>query len=128
MNKKGFTIIELILSTAIIALLVALIMVKITDIKMKNRDTRRMMDIQEISNALNLYQNINNRYPQGDINEMIVALENLDIIPKVPKDPLNSGNYVYTYNSANGSTYTLGFWLETNTIQGYPQGSNSKGP
>jgi len=126
--KKGFTLIELLVVVAIIGLLVAIILVSIGNIKAKNRDARRVADMKQISNALNLYNNAHNLYPPvGDINDMTTALINDGSISGVPKDPLNSGSYVYTYNS-NGINYTLGFCLETNTIQGYSQGCHTIAP
>lgn len=113
---------------AIIGLLAAIILVSIGNAKQRNRDTRRMADIKQISNALNLYNNNHNQYPAGDINAMTTALINDGSISGVPKDPLNSGSYVYTYNSVNGTIYTLGFCLETNTIQGYSQGCHTITP
>lgn len=123
--KKGFTIIELLVVIAIIGLVAAIVLVSIGNVKAKNRDARRMADMKQIATALNLYNNTNNRYPIGDINAMTTALVNNGSIPSVPKDPLNSGLYVFTYTSADGLTFTLGFYLETNTIQGYSQGPNT---
>ncbi len=127
-NNTGFTLLELLISITIMGLFLALVAIKISDIKMKNRDAKRMMNVQEISNALNLYQNITNKYPVGNIGDMTAVLENAETIPKVPNDLLNSDSYIYTYNSANGSTYTFSFCLETNSIQGYSQGCHNKSP
>jgi prepilin-type N-terminal cleavage/methylation domain-containing protein len=126
--KKGFTIVELLVSIAIIALVVAIVLISISNAREKSRDARRMTDMQEISKALNLYNNNTNQYPIGDINAMTAALENAGTISKVPLDPLNSGSYIYTYTSTNGINYTLGFCLETNTIQGYSQGCHTIAP
>lgn len=123
--KKGFTIIELLVVIAIIGLVAAIVLVSIGNVKTKNRDARRIADMKQIATALNLYNNTHNLYPVGDINAMTTALVNEGSILGVPKDPLNSGLYVYTYTSANGLTFTLGFYLETNTIQGYSQGPNT---
>lgn len=128
-GRQGFTIIELLVSVAIIAILVALIIVSFSNVRAKHRDTKRMEDLKSISNALNLYYSTARQFPtstgggieyiDGATDAMSIALESADNIPQVPTDPLNSGNYRYTYQSANGTDYTLGFCLETDSIQGY---------
>ncbi len=125
--KRGFTIIELLVSVAIIALLTAIVMVSISTTKSKNRDTNRMSQLHEINNALNLYHTGNQRFPiyTGNItgtDAMSTVLENSGAISEVPIDPLNSAPYIYTYTSADGTNFSMGFCLETDTIQGYSQG------
>ena len=125
--KKGFTLIELIVSIAIIAVLSAMIFVSIKEAKIKSRDAQRIANMREINNALNLYENANSQYPiyTGNItgsDPMSIALKNTKSMLITPTDPLNSAPYIYTYSSSDGTTFTLGFCLETNTIQGYSQG------
>ncbi len=56
MNKKGgFTLIELLVVVAIIGLLSSIVMVSLNAARAKARDARRMEDIQEIHNAIELY-------------------------------------------------------------------------
>lgn len=133
--KKGFTMIELLVVIAIIGLITAIILISIGNAKSKNRDARRMANMKQISNALNLYINQNRIYPQPYASITITGSDAFSTnlitsgaMQAVPKDPLNSGSYIYTYTSANGSTFTLGFFLETNTIKGYPQGANTITP
>ena len=46
-------------------------------------------------------------------------------MPTMPKDPTDP-TYTYQYiSNAIGSTYTLNFCLETNTIRGYVQGCSN---
>lgn len=120
---------------AIIGLIAAIVMVSIGNAKAKNRDARRMADMKQISNGLNLYINQTGRYPQPYASITITGSDAFSTnlitsgaMQAVPKDPLNSGSNIYTYTSANGSTFTLGFYLETNTIKGYPQGANTITP
>ncbi len=133
--KKGFTLIELLVVIAIIGLITAIILVSIGNVKAKNRDARRMANMKQISNALNLYINQTRVYPKPYNNITITGSDAFSTnlitsgaMPAVPKDPLNSGSYIYTYTSTNGLTFTLGFYLETNTIKGYSQGANTITP
>lgn len=123
--KKGFTIIELLIVIAIMALLLATVFINIQNTNAKKRDAIRMANMNEIFKALALYQNQVQKYPvyTGNItgsDSMSVTLQNTNLISKVPVDPLAS--YSYTYTSSNGTTFSLGFCLETNTIKGYSQG------
>jgi len=123
--KKGFTLIELLVVVAIMALLLALAVVSISNTNAKKRDALRMANMNEISKALSFYINQTQKYPiyTGNItgsDSMSTTLQNAGAISKVPTDPL--ADYNYTYTSSNGTTFTLGFCLETNTIKGYSQG------
>ncbi|HAS80751.1 MAG: General secretion pathway protein G [Candidatus Nomurabacteria bacterium GW2011_GWE1_32_28] len=68
-NKKGFTLIELLVVVAIIGVLASVIMVSLNSARAKSRDARRMRDIQEIHNAIELYITTNGYAPiLGNIN------------------------------------------------------------
>ncbi len=129
-NNRGFTLIELLVSVAIIALLSAIVIISISGINAKKRDANRIARLQEINNALNLYHNNALRYPIYDgiitgSDAMSAALENADAISKTPLDPLNSGQYLFTYSS-DGSDFVLGFCLETASIKGYNEGCGNE--
>lgn len=125
--KKGFTLIELMVSIAIIGILASLMYINITGIKAKQRDAQRLMRVNEIAKALNIYNVSARSYPvyNGNItgsDTMSSALQTAGAISQVPVDPMNSGSYVFGYQSTDGADFTLSFCLETGTIQGYSQG------
>ncbi len=129
-NKHGFTILELLVSMAIIAILTAVTLATISGIKQKSRDDKRLSDMREIVKALNLYSNNHGRYPTastqvtitGD-DAMSLELEGDLVITNVPRDPLYpSADYTYRYVSQTGNDFTLSFCLETNTIRNFSQG------
>ena len=130
LKNRGFTIIELLVSLAIIAVLFSIVLVLMDNVRERTRDAKRISDMKEISKALALYADNNTIYPIETtavtitgIDTFSQTLENDDIISEVPTDPLFSPAYIYTYQSnSNGSDYTLTFCLETNTIQNYSQG------
>ena len=131
-TKNGFTILELLVVVGIIALASALVMAGLSSAREKSRDARRISDMKQLQNALGLYQISNRTFPISPTPGTPIALtgsdavslelqsdEYISIIPKDPQDPSQQ----YTYDSsANGSTYTLGFCLETNNIPGYVEG------
>ena len=129
-TRTGFTLLELLVSVAIIALLAAITMIGIGEINAKKRDANRIARLKEINNALNLYINTAIQYPvyEGVItgsDPVSTALENSDSISKTPLDPLNSDQHVFTYSS-DGTTFRIGFCLETNSIKGYSKGCGNK--
>ena len=130
-SKKGFTILELLVVVAIIAMLFTAISVVLTGVKERSRDAKRMTNMHEIQKALNLYYTEFGRFPITlttiDItgnDAFSVELENSGLITEVPTDPLYPSTvYRYGYiSTAGGTDFTLSFCLETDTIQGYVQG------
>jgi len=129
-SKKGFTIIELMVVIAVIAVLSSIVLVLLGNAKEKSRDARRVSDMREIQNALNLYFTDNNRFPRVtpavDItgsDAFSTEMEAAGVISEMPTDPVNTGGSVYSYvSSENGAVYTISFCLETDSIQGYSQG------
>jgi len=133
-NKSGagFTIIELIVVLAIIAMLLSIGITRFSSTQQKSRDVRRISDIQEIKKALNPYQLEETSFPiepteitiTGE-GEFSTTLEAAGVISAVPVDPQHPGLF-YTYQSnSSGSDYDLKFCLETSTIANYLQGCDN---
>ncbi len=128
-NKNGFTILELLISIAIIAILTSIILVTISGIKERGRDARRLSDVNEIQKALNLYFSSHNIFPvfpdEVSINgedAFSELLKNEKFMSRVPADPVPTfGSYRYQSNSG-GTNYSLGFCLETDTISRFIKG------
>jgi|TARA_Y100000310_G_scaffold342803_1_gene447526 prepilin-type N-terminal cleavage/methylation domain-containing protein len=135
-SARGFSILEILVVIAIMAVLASIVLVTLDTARAKTRDTERITNVQEVSKALNLYIVNNNTFPvfpeeitlTGD-DAFSITLEDEEIISAVPKDPTHPAR-TYTYQSdASGSTYTLSFCLETDTIPNYSEGcSNTMTP
>ena len=121
MNKKGFTLIELIVVIAIIGLLSTLAVVALGSARTKARDAKRLSDLKQLQTALELYFTDVNNYPAGNavtlgsgnyacLNSSGFAATGCasPYMGQVPKDPQN-GSYVYT---VNGNSYTVTAALE----------------
>ena len=127
MNKKGFTLIELLIVIAIIGLLSTLAVVALGNARTKARDTKRLSDIKQIQNALEMYFNDRNTYPNSTEVDLVLGSTSTDCLgitgfvakdtcvgddffmKDVPVDP--SGNaYIY---SGGVTTYTLRAVLES---------------
>jgi general secretion pathway protein G len=120
MNRKGFTLIEIMLVVIIIGVLVAMVVPNIAGRSDQARKMAAKTDIESnISNALDLYQLDNGRYPSTDqgLNALITE-PNSDPIPikwsgpylkkkKLPKDPWGHA-YVYLFpGQKNTESYDL---------------------
>lgn len=132
--KRGFSLIELLVVMAIIALLATAIIAGVTLIQTKSRDTRRIEDMRQISEALELYHATNYQFPKavtetiidGTTDILTTTLVPTGNIPAISTDPLYP-DYAYRYQTNSlGTTYTLMFCLETDSIPGYSAGCNNK--
>jgi type II secretion system protein G len=64
-NKKGFTLIELMVVISIISFLASVVMASLDSARAKSRDARRSSDIHQIQIALELYRSANGSYPSS---------------------------------------------------------------
>jgi len=140
-NKKknlthGFTIIELLVVLAIIAMLSSIVMSLFSTSKAKARDSKREEDMKDIQNGLNLYASNNQTYPiceeeviDGGSDCFSSALISSGFMKGVPTDPLGRGagsscggsEREYCYVS-DGFYYVLKYSLETDNISGKSSG------
>lgn len=136
MKKRGFTLIELLVVISIITLLASAALASLNNVRMKTRDAKRLTDMRILITVLELYYDLNGRYPspgsdlccngwdqgpcQAD-NSFIPALAAAEYLSVVPTDPLGgSGTACYGYSYYrygagsygcdinNGAYYVLG--------------------
>ncbi|MGE4554573.1 MAG: type II secretion system protein [Candidatus Paceibacterota bacterium] len=111
-NFKGFTLIEMILVVTIIAILATSILVGLGGARTSARNARRVADLRNLQNALELYYNKNGYYCPGSGYTTLTSC--LQSFTRVPQDPLSSSGWRYYYQST-GSTnqgYIVGARLE----------------
>lgn len=110
-TKKGFTLIELLVVVSIIALLSSVVLASLSAARSKARDAKRISDIRQIRNALELYRNDYGSYPT-DLSSSLVQ----PYIKPLPTDTYGTGTcrpaYCYSYNGTNPSSYHLGAHME----------------
>lgn len=109
-EKKGFTLIELIIVISVIAVLSTIVLAAMSQGRVKARDTQRISDINQVRLALRLYRDVNTSYPPADEPNgvpvgggdasAIDAILYPTYLPAIIKDP-NQGTdgYGYYYSS-----------------------------
>ncbi len=111
-HKKGFTLVEVLVALSILAMIMAIVMVNMSDAKKKARDTQRVSDMQQLATAFRLYRDFNSANPVAASGEVLgdgVGAVDTNIaayLTNTIKDPINSGSSQYYYDSSyncNGS-------------------------
>ncbi|MDD3491814.1 MAG: type II secretion system protein [Candidatus Pacebacteria bacterium] len=121
-NKKGFTLIEMLIVITIIAVLASLILVGMGGAQARSRDSRRIADLHNMMNALELYNSKHGLYPdykQGKIasaddwDNFTKDLKPETGVSSFPRDPLSTTKYFYRYVASDELTdYILAAVLE----------------
>lgn len=110
MNKKGFTLVELMVVMAIIAILATAGISSYGSYIKRARDTARFADLKAIETALISYQSVNGRYPSSgdyqadDATHVVNALGSFDGLKVDPADG-TTGCYI-----ADGATGVCGYY------------------
>lgn len=105
---KGFTLIELMVAIAIVAVLATIGYTILQTAQASGRDAKRRQDIDAASQSLET-----NWIPTSAQYPRLVGT--MFTTGAIPADPLNSGTYVYSWNGINnagGSTYIICALLE----------------
>jgi len=124
--KRGFTLIELLVVIAVIGVLAAVILASLNDARAKARDAKRLADIKQFQNALELYRNDNNAYPLINrfsydtgssaiwTNYWSPLLVTAGYISNIMVDPINDGTTHYRFYSSYSGTLTCNglFWQQ----------------
>jgi len=129
-NKKiyqrlgGFTLIEILVVIAIIAVLSSIVLVGLGPTQRLGRDAKRLSDLSQIQHGLELYYYKCGYYPgvaqQGVTcgaysaistwSALTAALKGSNIgVTQIPNDPTSGVDYKY---GSDGVTYTIGAQLE----------------
>jgi prepilin-type N-terminal cleavage/methylation domain-containing protein len=86
LNNKGFTLVELLVVVAIIALLSTFAIVALGSARARTRDVKRFATVREIGNALEMYFNENNSYPiVPDANGIVLGEKNAQVLCAEPE-------------------------------------------
>lgn len=101
-NKKGFTLIELIVVIAIIGILVTIVIVAINPVEriQDAQDSKRRADLNQIRAAMQLYYNENKSYPVTGSGPPFGAAWTVGSITYMRQVPIDTGGS-YAYAGVN---------------------------
>lgn len=129
MKRKGFTLVELILVMALLAILAIMLIGNFNASLKKGRDAQRKNDLSQLQKALEIYYEDNKSYPSftSIFNKKlcpndICTVGGITYMVKTPSDPTTT-KYKYVYYPApaqNGITsyYYLYSYIENDQDQG----------
>jgi len=122
-GNQGFTLIEMLIVIAVIAILAGVVLTGVSGFQASARDTRRVGDLRNVQNHLELFFNRCGHYPvdsgttcggatdsAGTVSwaDLVTALET--VTSQVPTDP-GAGDYEYGHGDS-GLSYILEATLE----------------
>lgn len=112
-QRRAFTLIEILVVTTIIGLLAGVVAVSYTSVTRSSRDARRKSDLEQIRSALEQYRSNNGTYPAVSVDCSSsggITDASGTYLSKLPLD-LKCPAYSY-YSAITPSDYTLGAYLE----------------
>lgn len=103
-TKKGFTLVELLVVISIIGILTTLLMVNFVGTREKANDSKKVQDLNSVKNALRMYYNDNQTYPDGtDCTTCLNTAVGSSYLPNI-----SSIGYTYSQlNSGDGFILTV---------------------
>jgi len=110
-KRHGFSLLEVLVAASIILVLTAVGVTSYVSITKRSRDARRVSDIEQLRQALEMYRSENGYYPNANPGSFGAAT-NLGVLvptfmPAIPTDPKASPANPYQYQATNlvGSNY-----------------------
>lgn len=113
--SRGFTLVELLVVMAIIAILSTLLILQFNVARSKARDTKRIADIGSLQGAIEQYYNDKGGlYPPSPL--AYADLSPYLNVSTLPTDPLSNAVYYYAVNGVTRTKYSIYTELERDNV------------
>lgn len=118
MKNRGFSLIELMVTIAVIGILASLIAINLQSAKVKGRDAKRKADVEAVASALEIYYAQNKAYPTATNMDGLKSIIYPAYISSWPVDPKTTteafpDGYLYYYKvNEDASRYVVDAKLE----------------
>jgi len=118
MNKKGFTLFELLVVISIVGVLVGLVTISFSSAQKRARDARRRDDLQALQKALEQYYALSGgTYPDPCYTSGALTYGGTTLMTNFPSDP-KPGWDAYSNSNCNSNGYCYCAHLESTTTGG----------
>ena len=115
--SRAFTLVELLVVMAILAVLVSIALVSFRSSQMRGRDAQRKSDLKQVASSLELYYSDYGKYP----DTLTWGSEFTDgktiYFKTLPKDPNSDFSYYYRIVDASNQKYQLFGYIENTQDQ-----------
>lgn len=121
MKKNGFTLIEILVSATIVAVMAVVGVASYTSINQRSRNAKRKSDLEQVRSALEMYRVDTGSYPgtTSTWSQMSTELSVLipTYMPSIPDDPKPTTGHQYYYYRPLGAgppfySYCVAAWME----------------
>ena len=105
--NRGFTLIELLVVIAIIGVLATLVLLQLGTARSRARDAKRIADVSQLRQAVELYYEDNSGAYPADITTANLS----KYLTNIPTDPLNVAT-TYGYMTKDANRFSFQLWTE----------------